>query len=241
MRVLLPADVFPLGGWAAGQRISLDDQEVHHLRVRRSKDGDSVEALDGAGLRAQGVLIQSGRAWSVELRSPAHEARPAELTLAVAAGDRERFSWMVEKSVELGVTRILPLVTARSSAVATRVRQNHIARLRRHALEAIKQCGAAWVTQIDEPVSLDDFLGSAINGRGWLGDHSGTLPPERLDGSPITVVIGPEGGLIDNERSRAVAAGYQLTILAGHVLRFETAAVSAAALVGAARLRGKNG
>jgi 16S rRNA (uracil1498-N3)-methyltransferase len=175
----------------------------------------------------------------VELGSPAYEARPSDLTLAVAAGDRDRFSWMVEKSVELGVTRILPLTTARSAAVATGVRQRHLERLRRQALEAIKQCGAAWVTRIDEPVSLEDFLGTATTGRRWLGDPSGSLPPERLDGSPITGVIGPEGGLTDDERSRVVAAGYEPTILGGHTLRFETAAVSAAALVGAARLRGE--
>jgi 16S rRNA (uracil1498-N3)-methyltransferase len=241
MRVMVPAGSAPPGGWASGQRVGLDDQEVHHLRVRRSKEGEQVEVLDGAGLRGRGVLIQTGKVWSVELENFARESPLPELTLAVAAGDRDRFSWMIEKSVELGVTRILPVNSARTSGVATGVKASHLERLRRQALEALKQCGSAWVTQIDEPVSLEDFLGKAIAGSGWLGDAAGSLPPSSLDGSPIVVVIGPEGGLTEDERSRVIAAGYQPTRLGGNTLRFETAAVAAAALAGVARLRGRNG
>jgi 16S rRNA (uracil1498-N3)-methyltransferase len=239
MRVLIPAGG-PPGGWAAGDRVSLDDNEVHHLRVRRARDREIVELLDGTGLRGTGRLLQTGNQWAVEVQSAEQESRPAELMLAVAAGDRDRFSWMVEKAVELGVTRILPLETARSSGVATGVRDAHLRRLRRQALEATKQCGVAWAVQVEEPLSLDDFRGRPLTGLGWLADRSGTPPPTRLGGSAMTVVIGPEGGLTDAERAGLVAAGYLPIVLGPYTLRFETAALAAAVLATTARMRGSH-
>jgi 16S rRNA (uracil1498-N3)-methyltransferase len=236
MRVLIPP-----GGWAAGQRVSLDDNEVHHLRVRRAQDREIVELLDGTGLRGTGRLVQTGKLWAVEIQSAQHEPRPADLTLAVAAGDRDRFSWMVEKAVELGVTRILPLETARSSGVATGIRDAHLRRLRRQALEATKQCGVAWAVQVEEPLSLDDFRGRPLTGSGWLADRSGAPPPTSLGGSATTVVIGPEGGLTDAERAGLVASGYLPVVLSPYTLRFETAALAAAALATTARMRGSHG
>jgi len=236
MRVLIPP-----GGWTAGQRISLDDNEVHHRRVRRAQDREIVELLDGTGLRGTGRLVQAGKQWSVEVQSAHHESRPAELTLAVAAGDRDRFSWMVEKAVELGVTRIVPLETARSVGVATGIREAHLRRLRRHALEATKQCGVAWAVQVEEPLSLDEFRRRPLAGSGWLADRAGAPPPTSLGGNALTVVIGPEGGFADAERTGLVAAGYLLIVLGPHALRFETAALAGAALATTARMRGSHG
>src|SRR5918992_5431317 len=108
------------GSWEAGKRVSLDASEVHHLRVRRAHDGERVEILDGAGLMGTGNLVRAGREWMVEVEAVDRTQRPPETTLAVAGGDRERFSWMGEKSVELGGTRILPLETARTARVSTR-------------------------------------------------------------------------------------------------------------------------
>ena len=72
--------------------------------------------------------------------------RPSS-TLAVGAGDRDRFGWLVEKAAELGVTTLVPIETARTTGVATRLRGKHLEKLRRQALEAIKQSGAPWATR----------------------------------------------------------------------------------------------
>ena len=241
MRVLIPQSGCPPGGWQAGKRVHLDADEEHHLRVRRARERDSVEILDGAGLRGTGQLVRTGKSWAVEIQSVAHEPRPAELALAVAAGDRDRFSWMVEKAVELGVTRVVPLETERSSGVATGIRDAHLPKLRRHALEATKQCGVTWAVEIEESLSLDEFLGRPVAGSGWLADRSGAPPPAQLFDSSLTIVIGPEGGLSEGERAGAIAAGYQPTVLSPNTLRFETAALAGAALVTLARMRGSNG
>jgi 16S rRNA (uracil1498-N3)-methyltransferase len=229
------------GSGEAGKRVSLDQSEMHHLKVRRAKDGAVVEILDGAGLRGTGTLVHTGKEWWVEIQNSVREPRPAELTLAVAAGDRDRFAWMVEKAVELGVTRILPLETARSSGVATKIKDAHLERLRRRALETIKQCGVTWAPQVEAPLSLDVFLEQPLAGSGWLADASGSPPPMTLGQTALTVMIGPEGGLSDGERDSLVTAGYQPTALGPHTLRFETAALAAATLATMARVRGSNG
>ncbi|MFL5404194.1 MAG: RsmE family RNA methyltransferase [Gemmatimonadales bacterium] len=241
MRVLVERGGCPPGGWEAGKRVSLEKGEAHHLRVRRAKTGEMVEVLDGAGLRATGALVQTGKEWWVEVRDAVREPRPAELTLAVAAGDKDRFSWMVEKAAELGVTAVVPLETTRSAAVATGLRGTHLLRIRRQALEATKQCGAAWAVRVEEPVSLPAFLERPAVGLRWVADHAGIPVAAQLDAIPLTIVIGPEGGLTAEERGSLLAAGYQPVALGPHTLRFETAALAAAAAASIARMRGNHG
>ena len=228
-------------GVTAGRRERVGEGEQHHLRVRRPGAGDLVALRDGVGLVGTGRLVASGRAWMVDVEEVERRAQPAPLTLAIGAGDRERFAWLVEKAAELGATRVVPLETERTSGVATRVRATHLAKLRGQALEAIKQCGAAWALQVEAPVALAEFAAATGGGLRWLADAAGEAPPAALDGTPVTVVIGPEGGLSAAERSTLAEAGYRPTVLAPHTLRFETAALAAAAAVTAARLRGTHG
>ena len=109
--------------------------------------------------------MQSSRGWEVEIDAARVVGRPPALTLAVGAGDRERFEWLVEKATELGVTCIAPVETERTAAVATRVRAQHVEKLRRRALEAVKQCGAAWAPEVREPEPLAAFLARPADGR----------------------------------------------------------------------------
>jgi 16S rRNA (uracil1498-N3)-methyltransferase len=236
MRVLIQR-----GSGRAGEQVSLDQGEIHHLRVRRARDGEVVEILDGAGLKATGRLIHTSREWVVEIGAAEVEPRPPELILAVGAGDRERFSWLVEKSVELGVSEILPLDTEHTAGVATRLKENHVARLRRTAVEALKQCGARWAPIIHEPVPLSKFLQRPPSPLAWLADESGDVPPAELDLRPLTIVVGPEAGFTQLERKAVLEAGYHPMMLGSYTLRFETAALAAALAVSQARLRGAHG
>jgi 16S rRNA (uracil1498-N3)-methyltransferase len=243
--VLVPPGLVP-PGLATGRRERLDDAEQHHLRVRRAHDGERVALRDGAGLVGIGRIAIVGKAWEVEIENAERRARPAALTLAVGTGDRERFGWVVEKAVELGVTRIVPLVTARAGAVATRIRDSHVEKLRRQALEATKQCGAAWAVEVEVPKALAAFVERNEIERNepgvrWLADAAGDVPPAALDSVAVTIVIGPEGGLEDQERTVLVGAGYRPLALSAQTLRFETAALAAAAAVATARLRGTHG
>lgn len=236
MRVLVPR-----GSAVIGQRTSLDEAEAHHLRVRRAREDEGVEVLDGAGLTGTGRLVRQGAEWLVEIQSAERQPAQAELTLAVAAGDRERFTWMAEKAVELGVTRIVPLETARTAGVASRLKPAHIEKLQRVMLEATKQCGAVWAPNLASPLPLADFLNAQIDGNRWLADQAGVAPAPTLDQTPLTVIIGPEGGLSAEERTAILSVGYRPVVLGANTLRFETAALAAAAAAVTARIRGQNG
>ena len=236
MRVLVPAVSAIIG-----QRTPLEESEVHHLKVRRADEDENVEVLDGAGLSGTGVLVRAGAKWLVEIRSAERKPSQPELTLAVAAGDRERFTWMAEKAVELGVTRLVPLETARTAGVASRIRQSHIEKVRRVVLEATKQCGAVWAPTVEQPVSITQFLAGPLGGNGWLADPAGATPAAELDNTPLTILVGPEAGFSPEEREAILAAGYQAVALGLNTLRFETAALAAAAVASSARLRGKHG
>ncbi len=234
--VLVPAGIHP-----AGSRAPIDESEAHHLRVRRVAAGEPVGLRDGVGLVGTGRTVQQGGAWLVEVDAAAAAPRPAELVLAVGAGDRERFAWLVEKATELGVTAVVPLQTERTAGVATRVREQHLEKLRRQALETLKQCGAAWAPAVEPPIELALFLQRQRSGILWLADPTGEPPTAALDTAPVTVVVGPEGGLSEAEQEALLAAGFQPRALGAHTLRFETAALAAAVTVTTARLRGVHG
>ena len=233
--LLVPSDI------VAGRRERIDEGEQHHLRVRRVAGGEFVVLRDGAGLVGTGRLVGAGRAWEVEVETVERRPRPAELTLAVGAGDRDRFAWLVEKSVELGATTIVPLETERTRAVAGRLREGHVAKLQRQALEAVKQCGAAWAPGVEPLIGIAEFVARARPGARWLADATGAPPPDTLDAAPVTVIVGPEGGLTHGERRGLTDVGYERVALGPHTLRFETAALAAAATVMTARLRGTHG
>jgi 16S rRNA (uracil1498-N3)-methyltransferase len=222
------------GDASAGQGKRLAEAEQHHLRVRRAHDGDLVELRDGAGLVGKGRLVQAGRGWQVEVETAHVVGRPAAVMLAVGAGDRERFEWLVEKATELGVTSIVPIETERTAAVATRVRAPQVEKLRRRALEAVKQCGAVWAPEVGEPEPLVAFLARPLQGQRWLADAAGGAPGA-VGSDAVVALVGPEGGLTDAESAAALAAGYRSVRLAPHVLRFETAAVAIAVVVAVAR------
>lgn len=225
----------------AGRRGSLLEGEAHHLRVRRAEDGESVEVRDGEGLIGLGRLVQAGKAWEVDVTTASRASRPAELALAVGAGDRDRFAWVVEKATELGVTSVIPLETERTAGVASRVRTQHLERLRRLALEAVKQSGAAWAPRVEEPVPIGELSARPLVGQGWVADANGAAVPPTVGKAPLTVVIGPEGGLTPDELERLRGAGYTAVSLGSHTLRFETAAIAAAAAAVAGRLRRTDG
>lgn len=224
-----------------GRDGTLLEGEAHHLQVRRAEPGETVELRDGQGLVGRGTLGRAGRAWSVEVTETRRVAPPAPMTLVVGAGDRDRFAWVVEKATELGVTAVIPLECERTAGVATRVRPQHLDRLRRQALEAVKQSGAAWAARVEEPVPLSVLLQPAAGEARWLADAEGRPAPQAVEDRPLTVVIGPEGGLTGAERERLMDAGYAAIRLAPHTLRFETAAIAAAAAAAAGRLRGSDG
>jgi 16S rRNA (uracil1498-N3)-methyltransferase len=231
--VLVPADSL-----VADSTVVLQAEERQHLRVRRAVHGEAVRVCDGHGVVAEGRLELEGRRAIVVVGPVERVAPPPPLVLAVAGGDRERFGWLVEKCVELGATAIIPLDTERGHHVANRLRPSHIARLANRARETLKQCDRAWAPEIHRVTPLEDFFATPRPGSRFLADRAGSLPADIPLGDPVTVAVGPEGGFTAEELAGFSAAGYRPVCFGTAVLRFETAAMAAAAYVSIERKRG---
>ncbi|HUY89295.1 MAG TPA: 16S rRNA (uracil(1498)-N(3))-methyltransferase [Pirellulales bacterium] len=225
-----------------GNRVKLTGDEAHHLlHVMRAKPGQAATLFDGSGAEFLARIERLGRR-EVELaiveRMAIDRELPLEATLSVALpkGDRQR--WLVEKAVELGVARLVPLETARGVAQPV---DKALVRLRRAVIEASKQCGRNRLMEIAASES-------------WASDCSAPKPPgclrvladpsgkaslrEILSACPapssVQAAIGPEGGWTDEELSLARDHGWQIVGLGPRILRVETAALAVAAVVGQA-------
>lgn len=218
-----------------GALLSLDPAEVHHLEVRRAASGDQVRLMDGRGTLGLGTVSLGKKEARVEVLEARRLEPAAPLVLGVGAGDRERFGWLVEKAAELGVSEIVPLVTRHSANVASRVRAEHIEKLGRRGLEAIKQSGNPFAPVVREPVELGQFARSAQAEVKLVAEQgAGELGALGAD-TAVTVLIGPEGGWTNDEVMMLGRAGFNPVRLGTFTLRFETAAVAAVVAVQLAR------
>jgi 16S rRNA (uracil1498-N3)-methyltransferase len=219
-------------------RATLEGAEAHHLiHVMRAKCGASVVLFDGSGAEFQAVVEKVGRS-DLELkildREEVDRELPFSIALGVALPKGDRQKWLVEKAVELGVAKLIPLKTER--AVAQPVDQA-LDRLRRAVIEASKQCGRNRLMEIERPQTWDDFLEQSVGEPGRFLAHpqgfhrgSGSLPRGERPQN-VLLAIGPEGGFSAGEVERAVAAGWHTIDLGRRILRIETAAIFLTVLV----------
>lgn len=219
-------------------RVVLDGPEAHHLiHVMRAVPGLRVVLFDGSGAEFPAVVERVSRS-EVELAALAREQidreLPLEITLGVALPKGDRQKWLVEKAVELGVTRVVPLQAER--AVAQPV-EAALARLRRAVVEASKQCGRNRLLRIVEPQAWPNFVQGAGGASCRLlaqlqGFHNGAQLPIPGDlPDRVLLAVGPEGGFTDDEVTLAVAAGWHTVDLGPRILRVETAALLLVAIV----------
>jgi len=196
------------------------DEVEHHLRrVLRVRDGESIVVTDGVGRWRMSVARVSGSSLTLEATGAVMvEDRCEPFTLATAMPKGDRLDWLVQKTVELGVDRIVLLHAERSTVRWKAERaEKHLVRLRRIADESTRQSRRVWRTQIDGPVDATDVLPLAA-----VAEPGATAT---VDGEPM-IAIGPEGGWTDEELARSP----RRIGLGGSVLRVETAAVAATTL-----------
>lgn len=220
-------------------QILLDADEAHHLsRVLRLSVGQTVFVFDG-----------EGREWECEIASVGkHEAAlgvvrqltnevesPLRLTLAQALVKGDKFDWIVQKATELGVTRIVPLVTEHCEVRRVEERaEQKLERWRRISLEALKQCGRRRLVEFSEPVSFADFCGVAeapiliFSERG--GKSLREIAASMQQPAQLTLCVASEGGWSNAELTTAEARQFLPVHLGQRILRTETAAIAAVAL-----------
>lgn len=219
----------------AGASFVLPPDALHHARnVLRLRAGAAVRLFDGRGheVEASVELVLRGQ---VTVRAGAALVSSVEsslrIVLALAPLKGELLSLVVQKSTELGVSEIQPVLTARTERKdAAGVRDARRERLRRIALSAAAQCGRTRVPEILPAVDLPELLAGPFAGpRLIFCEHGGTWPPAGAPANPAQalVLVGPAGGWEQAEIAQARAAGFCEITLGPRILRAETAALTA--------------
>lgn len=222
-------------------RAVLEGEAAEHVRrVLRAQPGQQYELSDNRAVYlAEIVGFGRGQVIFRILEQLPAEQPPLRLTLAAALIKFDRFEWMVEKATELGVERIVPVVAARSERGLEQGALKRIERWRRIALEASQQARRVHLPELSAPTSLPAALQDGSGCRLFL-DEAGTrapllaaLPPssDRRAGDTVALLVGPEGGWTDPERAAAQDCGWRAVSVGPHVLRAETAAMAALAVL----------
>jgi 16S rRNA (uracil1498-N3)-methyltransferase len=225
---------FPL---APGATVDLPPEAAHHAtKVLRMDEGDGVILFDGRGGEWFGTLRRVGKAMAVALESFDDTDRepPLFITLAQGLPAADKMDWIVQKSVELGVARIVPVACRRSVIRLSGDRmERRVAHWQAVAIAACEQSRRNRVPEVAPLLDLPQFLGgiAAQNAQRLVlapeaGRRLAELPKPA---GPVTLLVGPEGGFEDGELAAAVSAGFQAVSLGPRVLRTETAGPAALA------------
>ena len=235
---------------AAASEVSLSrDQANHLLNVLRLKRGDGVLLFNGRDGEWQAQLAGTGkRVLTAEVGEQARaQPRPGDLHFLFAPLKHARLDYLVQKAVEMGATRLRPVITQH-----TQVARLNLGRMRANVIEAAQQCGVLSVPEVTEPLAFGRLAASAGDGRLLVfcdedaevkdpvaaltaarpSPHA-LLPAESAAAAmPLAVLIGPEGGFTEEERAALLKRPNVVRIALGpRILRADTAAVAALALV----------
>ncbi|HYD39715.1 MAG TPA: 16S rRNA (uracil(1498)-N(3))-methyltransferase [Anaeromyxobacter sp.] len=225
-RVFLPPERIAPG------RAALTPEAIHYLRdVLRLAPGAALELFDGAG-SLYAARIEDGFAGLA--LGERREARPAlALWVLPALAKGEKMDLVVQKATELGATHLAPFAAERSIVrLEPEKAAARVERWRKIAAEAARQCGRADVPEVRAPARLQDALAAVPSGAARFVFHPGGAPlPADLHPAAVAAVVGPEGGLTEAEVAACEAAGARRASLGPRVLRAETAAVVATALL----------
>ena len=229
----------------AGERVVLTGSEGHHAAtVRRLRVGEAVDVVDGRGTRASCTVALVGRD-VVELDVVSRLTEPAPsprlvLVQALAKGDRGELA--VELATEVGVDEVVPWAAQRSVVKWSAERGDKaLGRWRATAREAAKQSRRAWVPQVTSAVTTVQVCDRLTNAAAGLVLHEAATAPLATVDLPaegdVVLVVGPEGGITDEELAAFTAAGAVAVRLGPSVLRTSTAGAAAAAVVSARTAR----
>lgn len=222
----------------SGQTVQLDAQATIHLtRVLRLKKGDDLVVFNGEGGEFR-ATVESVERRSANIRLGDFVNRSVEscleLVLVQGISRGERMDYTIQKAVELGVSRIVPVRTERT---VVNLSGDRLQRRREHwqaiAINACEQCGRTIIPGVSAIMSLHDWLDEPNEGAMFVLYHRAKPGLGQLVNSPdlVTLLIGPEGGLSDAEITAARSAGYCPLRLGERVLRTETAAVTALSIL----------
>ena len=214
----------------AGARVELDASQANYLgNVMRMGEGAELLVFDGTSGEWRARIAEAGKkrmTLSVERRTREPETIP-DVWLAFAPVKRTQTDWLIEKATELGVARLIPVVTHRTNTERVKLE-----RLQAIAIEAAEQCGRTMLPEIAEPLPLKRFLDQRDSTRAlyFADEGGGERTSDAFKPGPAVILVGPEGGFTDEERATVRSAPNAVPISLGpRILRAETAALAALA------------
>ena len=215
-----------------GDHYTLDERESNHtVRVLRMREGDTVRLIDGKGNLYEGVLIKPDpRKCSISISSVIRgfEKRDYRLHIGISpVKNADRFEWFIEKSVEIGIDEITPVICRNTEK--TGIKQDRINNI---IISAMKQSLKARLTVLNDPCHFSDFICYGHRGNLLIAHCNNELPRSGISeiykrGSDAVILIGPEGDFSDEEIRAAVTNKFNPVHLGTSRLRSETAGVAA--------------
>jgi 16S rRNA (uracil1498-N3)-methyltransferase len=232
--VILPR--FHVPESAAGARLKLPDHSAHHAReVLRLRAGAPVHVFDGRGQEYEAVLdsvTRGGVGVRVAGPAPPRPESPLRITLALPPLKGDRMELVIQKATELGVAEVRPVVTVRTDAVGRpALGGSRQERWDKVASGAAEQCGRAVVPEVAPTTTLAELLREPFDGRRLVLSPGGGLPLPAEPPSAVLLLVGPAGGLDAREVEEVERAGFQPVAFGPRVLRAETAAIAAVAVL----------
>jgi 16S rRNA (uracil1498-N3)-methyltransferase len=222
-------------------RARITGPDAHHLtRVLRVEPGQQFEISDNHAVYLAEVESARKDLVSFAVREKMAEAEPAVRTTILASLIRfERLEWLLEKATELGVERVVPVRAERSERGLEQAAGKRMSRWNRIVREASEQSRRARLPQIGASVVLAEALKIESDYRFALEEAVAppllpAIPAHRRAGESVALLVGPEGGWTDRERELILSSGWRPVSLGSQILRAETAAIAALAVVNAA-------
>ncbi len=218
-----------------GDRATLTGLHAAHLaRVLRAKVGQEYEVAAGGEVHTARILAVSEERIDLQLLEKIEAEIFRPITLAMAVFKFDRFEWAIEKCTELGVLRIVPLIVRRTDAHLASAAQKRVERWRRIAREASQQSRRPNEPDITDPMKLSAYLPNERTAlRVLLSENEVEVQLRDYSSGmeDIVLAVGPEGGWAENEFEMFQSAGWKSASLGGSILRAETAAIAALAIV----------
>ncbi len=217
--------------------ITIEGSAANHIgRVLRLKSGDEITLFNGKGGEYSATLTSIERQTiyaQVGKFNPRESESPLQITLAQGISRGERMDYTLQKSVELGVNRIIPLTTERCGVKLDEKRSTkRLLHWQGVIISACEQCGRNRIPEIQPITSLAHWLDeNHTETQPFVLHHRATHSLRQLTSpsGPISLLIGPEGGLSDNEIESASQSGFQGIQFGPRILRTETASIAALA------------
>jgi 16S rRNA (uracil1498-N3)-methyltransferase len=225
------ADRFYTPDLLAPGEFSLSGADAHHLAtVRRFAPGDAVTLFNGDGAEYPAEVVAVGKkqvTLTILRRDEVNREVPFPIVVASALPKGDRADYLIEKLVEVGATRFVPLVTERSVVIP---KESTVTKLERGVIEASKQCGRNVLMVVEPACKFAEFVRRTDLPPLRLVLHTaGGFGPTKPEAGGAVFAVGPEGGFTSDEVADVVASGWRVASFGPRVLRVETAAVVAAA------------